>query len=166
MGANDFDDLTAANATYAEGFDHAGLAGAARRGLAIVTCMDARIDPIALLGLEVGDAVVFRNPGGRVTPPALEALVLGVHHLDVERVLVIPHTRCAVASNSEAALRARIEQNTGEDASWQIIHTVPDQYEALADDVQKVRTHPLIPDTVKVGGFLYDVDTGLVERQF
>lgn len=162
----DFDDLLSANASYAERTDLSGLDGIARAGVAIVTCMDSRIQPLEMLGLGLGDAKIVRNPGGRVTAMALEALVLGVHLLQVERILIVPHTRCAVASNTEPELRRRVEQSAGEDTSWMGLHVVSDQYEALADDVQKVRTHPLIPDTVRVGGFIYDVDTGLLERQF
>ena len=98
----DFDDLLAANAEYASRFDGGNFDGVAHAGVAIVTCMDSRIDPLNMLGLDHGDAKIFRNPGGRVTPQALEALVLGVHLLNVRRILVVPHTRCAMASVSEA----------------------------------------------------------------
>ena len=100
-----FDDLLAANRKYAETFDLSGFDGIAHAGIAIVTCMDSRIDPLRMVGLEPGDAKIFRNPGGRVTDQALEALVLAVHLLNVSRVLVVPHTRCAMASSSEEELR-------------------------------------------------------------
>jgi carbonic anhydrase len=161
---HDFDDLLAANAAYAEHFEHGGFDGVAHAGVAIVTCMDSRIVPLALLGLGYGDAKIFRNPGGRVTPQALEALVLGVHLLGVARILVIPHTRCAMASASEAELHARVSASAGMDAEWQPFHVIEDQLAALAEDVNKVRSHPLIADRAKVGGFLYDVDTGLLTR--
>jgi carbonic anhydrase len=161
---HDFDDLLAANAAYAETFDEGGFDGVAHAGIAIVTCMDSRIVPLAMLGLRQGDAKIFRNPGGRVTPQALEALVLGVHLLGVDRILVVPHTRCAMASATEEQLRERVAASAGVDASWQSFHVVPDQLAALAEDVQRIRSHPLIPDRVKVGGFLYDVDTGLLTR--
>ena len=157
---SDFDDLMVANAAYAETFDHGGFDGVAHAGIAIVTCMDSRIDPLRMLGLSHGDAKIFRNPGGRITPQALEALVLCVHLLGVNRVLIVPHTRCAMASATEAELQERVSASAGSDASWQAFHVVPDQLGALEEDVQKVRAHPLVPDTVKVGGFLYDVDTG------
>lgn len=160
----DFDDLLQANREFAESFDLSGFDGVAHAGVAIVTCMDSRIDPLGMLGLKPGDAKIFRNPGGRVTPQALEALVLGAHLLNVERILVVPHTRCAVASNTEAELRERVTASAGRDASWQPFHVIADQRAALAEDVQKVRSHPLIPETVKVGGFVYDVDTGLLEQ--
>jgi carbonic anhydrase len=162
----DFDDLLAANQSYADAFTMSGFDGIARAGVAIVTCMDSRIDPLRLIGLEPGDAKIFRNPGGRVTPQALEALVLGVHLLNVNRVLVVPHTRCAMASNSEAEIRERIAASSGLDPAWQTFSVVPDQMAALADDVHRVRSHPLVPDTVSVGGFIYDVDTGLLDQRF
>ena len=161
----DFDDLLAANQQFAADFTLGGFDGVAHAGVAIVTCMDSRIDPLAMVGLKAGDAKIFRNPGGRVTPQALEALVLAVHLLNVERVLVVPHTRCAMASATEQELRERVGASAGTDASWQSFNVVEDQVAALADDVQKVRSHPLIPDTVAVGGFLYDVDTGLLEQK-
>jgi carbonic anhydrase len=161
----DFDDLLAANKEFAADFELGGFDGIAHAGVAIVTCMDSRIDPLRMLGLTAGDAKIFRNPGGRVTEQALEALVLGVHLLNVDRILVIPHTRCAMASSTEAELRERVGESAGQDASWQSFHAIEDQQAALADDVARVRAHPLIPDSVRVGGFLYDVDTGLLEQQ-
>lgn len=164
MADSDFDDLLDANRRFAETFDLAGFDGVAHAGVAIVTCMDSRIDPLGMLGLKPGDAKIFRNPGGRVTPQALEALVLAVHLLNVDRVLVVPHTRCAVASSTEEELRERVGASAGTDATWQPFPVVADQRGALADDVHKVSSHPLVPDTVKIGGFIYDVDTGLLER--
>jgi carbonic anhydrase len=164
--ATEFDDLLAANREFASDFQYGGFDGIAHAGVAIVTCMDSRIDPLRMLGLQAGDAKIFRNPGGRVTPQALEALVLGVHLLNVSRILVIPHTRCAMASATEQELRERIAASSGQDASWQSFNVVADQVAALADDVQKVRSHPLIPDSVHVGGFVYDVDTGRLDQKF
>jgi carbonic anhydrase len=162
---SDFDDLLAANKDFADHFALGGFDGIAHAGVAIVTCMDSRIDPLGMVGLKPGDAKIFRNPGGRVTPHALEALVLGAHLLNVERILIVPHTRCAVASSTEAELQERVTASAGQDATWQHFHVVEDQEQALADDVQRVRAHPLIPEEVLVGGFLYDVDTGLLAQK-
>jgi carbonic anhydrase len=162
--SGDFDDLLAANREFAGDFDLAGFDGVAHAGIAVVTCMDSRIDPLGMLGLKPGDAKIFRNPGGRVTEQALEALVLGVHLLNVNRILVVPHTRCAMASSTLDQVRERVAASAGQDASWQTFSMVPDQQAALRDDVQKVRSHPLIPESVAVGGFLYDVDTGLLDQ--
>ncbi|WP_241901631.1 beta-class carbonic anhydrase [Nocardioides houyundeii] len=158
----DFDDLMEANRAFAANFDLGGFDGKAHAGVAIVTCMDSRIDPLAMLGLHHGDAKIFRNPGGRVTPQALEALVLGAHLLGVERVLIVPHTRCAMTQHSEAELREKIGESAGVDASWQTFGVIDDQVTRLREDVQKVRSHPLIPASIKVGGFVYDVDSGLM----
>jgi len=163
---DDFSDLIAANKTFAEEFTLGGFDGVAHAGVAIVTCMDSRIDPLRMLGLHHGDAKIFRNPGGRVTSAALEALVLGVHLLGVERILIVPHTKCAMAMNTEADLRVKVGKSMGVDASWQQFHVITDQIAALQEDVQKVRSHPLIPDTIAIGGFLYYVDTGLIDQKF
>jgi carbonic anhydrase len=159
-----FDDLLQANQRFAESFALSGFDGVAHAGVAIVTCMDSRIDPLRLVGLQPGDAKIFRNPGGRVTDAALEALVLGVHLLNVRRILVVPHTRCAMASSTEAQLHERVGRSAGMDVSWQRFHVVDDQVAALREDVQRVRSHPLVPERVEVGGFLYDVDTGLLSQ--
>lgn len=158
----DFDDLLAANRGFAEHFALGGFDGVAHRGIAVVTCMDSRIDPLAMLGLVPGDAKIFRNPGGRVTDAALEALVLATHLLGVERVLIVPHTRCAMATHTEAELQTRVGASAGQDVSWHAFHVVGDQLAQLEADVRRVRSHPLIPPSVPVGGMLYDVDTGLL----
>ena len=162
----EFDDLLEANRSFAEKFAFAGFDGVAHAGVAIVTCMDSRIEPLSFVGLEPGDAKIFRNPGGRVTDAALEALVLAAHLLNVNRVLVVPHTRCAMATHGEQELRDRVAASAGVDASWQRFHVVEDQMAALEQDVGRVRSHPLIPESVAVGGFLYDVDTGLLHHKF
>ena len=159
-----FDDLLAANARYADDFSLAGFDGVAHAGVAIVTCMDSRIDPLGLLGLQPGGAKILRNAGGRVTGQALSALVLAVHLLGVDRVLVIPHTRCAMATASESELRDQVGAASGLDASGETFGAVADQEAALRADVARVRAHPLVPDSVAVGGFRYDVDTGRLEH--
>jgi len=162
----DFDDLLAANRGFAETFDLGGFDGIAHAGVAIVTCMDSRLDPLNMVGLKPGDAKIFRNPGGRVTSPALEALVLGVHLLGVQRILIIPHTRCAMNLHTEVELREKVGESAGVDATWQAFGVIDDPIAALEEDVQRVRSHPLIPDSVLVGGFMYDVDTGLLDQKF
>ncbi len=161
-----FDDLLAANREFATTFDLQGFDGIAHAGVAIVTCMDSRLDPLNMVGLKPGDAKIFRNPGGRVTSPALEALVLGVHLLGVERILVIPHTRCAMNLHTELELREKVGESAGVDATWQAFGVIDDPIKALEEDVQRVRSHPLIPETTLAGGFMYDVDTGLLEQKF
>lgn len=158
----DFDDLLAANRAYAGRFEYSGFDGIAKAGVAVVTCMDSRIDPLGMIGLSPGDAKILRNPGGRVTDQVLVALVLGVTLLKVDRVLIIEHTRCAMASSSEDELRRRVGSEAGADASWMSLGVIEDQLAAVRDDVAKVKAHPLIGDHVAVAGFIYDVDTGLL----
>jgi carbonic anhydrase len=159
-----FDDLLAANERFAADFTLAGFDGVARAGVAVVTCMDSRIDPIGMIGLRPGDAKVLRNPGGRVTDQAMIALILGVHLLGVDRVLVVPHTRCAMAATEES-LQAKLRSACGPDVELPHLGAVDDQVGALRDDVSRVREHRLMPDTVAVGGFLYDVDTGRLRHE-
>jgi carbonic anhydrase len=161
---SDFDDLLAANAAYAQTFPLSGFDGVARAGVAVLTCMDSRIEPLGMLGLQPGDAKILRNPGGRVTDEVLTGLILGVHLLGVRRILIVPHTRCAMASHTEAELREAVGRSSGEDTGGLTLPVVPDQEQALREDVARVRTHPLIPAEVAVGGFRYDVDTGRLEH--
>ena len=158
-----FDDLLAANTEFAAGFDLSGLDGVARAGVAVVTCMDSRIDPIGMVGLRPGDAKVLRNPGGRADSQTMIALILSVHLLGVDRILVVPHTRCAMAVD-EAALQSRVREASGV-LDLPTFGAVEDQIAALRTDVSRVREHPLIPDSVAVGGFLYDVDTGRLSHK-
>jgi len=158
-----FDDLLAANADFASDFGLTGFDGVARAGVAVVTCMDSRIDPIGMIGLRPGDAKVLRNPGGRVDDQTMRGLILSVHLLGVDRILVIPHTRCAMAVG-EATVRERMRKACGDDAELPAFGAIEDQLSALRDDVARVREHPLIPDSVGVGGFQYDVDTGLLSQ--
>jgi len=160
----DFDDRLTANRTFAETFALTGFDGVAHAGVAIVTCMDSRIDPLRLLGLSPGDAKILRNAGARVTDEELDALVLGVHLLDVRRILVVPHTRCAMASATQHELRERVGAAAGQDASAHSFPVIADQEAALLEDVARLRAHPLIGDHVTVGGFLYDVETGLLTQ--
>lgn len=158
-----FDDLLAANEAYAATFAHADVPGPAAKGLAVVTCMDSRIDPLAVLGLQVGDAKVLRNPGGRVTDDVLTALVLGRHLLNCQRVAVIQHTGCKMASATDEQVHAIIKESAGLDTRSLVLGTMTDQKAALEGDVQRVRSSPYLPG-VEVGGFLYDITTGRIEQ--
>lgn len=159
----DFDDLLEANQRYAADFGLSGFDGIAHAGVAMVTCMDSRIDPLRMIGLEPGDAKILRNPGGRVTDQVLVALVLSATMLQVRRILVVEHTRCAMASSSEDELIERIGASTGVDASWMTIGAIVDQEATIRADVERVSSHPLISNDLLVGGFLYDVDSGLLQ---
>jgi carbonic anhydrase len=159
-----FADLLTRNAGYQTGFRHGGFDGIARAGVAMVTCMDSRIEPLEMIGLEVGDAKIIRTPGGRLTPDALVGCILGVHLLGVERILLVPHTRCAMASGEDAEIVARVKESTGEDLSDLRIGASPDQHARLLEDVTALREHPHVRGRAEVGGFLYDVDTGALTQ--
>ena len=161
---DDFSDLIDANRAFADAFDLGGFDGKAHAGIALVTCMDSRIDPLRMLGLKHGDAKIFRNPGGRVTPQALEALVLGVHLLDVRAHPRRPAHPLRDGLRLGGRAARRVGESAGVDASWQSFGVVTDQLEQLREDVVKVRTHPLIGERAVVGGFVYDVDTGLLSQ--
>lgn len=159
-----FDDLLEANDHFAENFALSGFDGIAQAGVAMVTCMDSRIDPLRMIGLQAGDAKILRNPGGRVTDQVLVALVLSVTELNVERVLLVEHTRCAMGSSTEDEMHRKISEHTGTDATWLTLGMIPDQRAAVLHDVHKVRSHPLVGDHITVGGFIYDVDSGKLEQ--
>ncbi|RCV57000.1 beta-class carbonic anhydrase [Marinitenerispora sediminis] len=162
--ANDaFDDVFTANAEYARRFRLAGLEPVAARGLALVTCMDSRIEPLDMLGLRPGDAKILRNAGARVTDDTLRTLVLAVYLLGVDRVLVLPHTRCKMASvASDDEVHRTIADQYGVDTRSLEFHTVQDQRATLLHDLERIRHHPLLPDGLAVAGAIYDVDTGRV----
>jgi carbonic anhydrase len=113
-----------------------------------------------MLGLAKGDAKILRNAGGRVTDDVLRTLVLAVHLLGVNRVLVVEHTECKMASSTVDAVHQGIYEASGLDTRSLDFALMDDQLQTLASDVQKVRSSPYLPGTVEVGGFLYDVRTG------
>lgn len=158
-----FDDVLSANATYAGQFVDTGRPGAAARGLAVVTCMDSRISPLAMLGLHDGDAKILRNAGARVTDDVLRTLVLAVHLLEVTRVMVVAHTDCRMASVTDAEVHAAIAQTAGIDTRSLDFQTISDQRATLAADVQRIRSSPYLPRELPVIGCVYDVRSGRIE---
>lgn len=154
-----FTDVLASNAVYADRFEHGALEARAARGLAVLTCMDSRIDPLGMLGLKPGDAKILRNAGARVTSDALRTLVLASHLLGVNRVMVVAHTGCRMAEGAEEDVHAAISAVGGPDTRSLTFLTTRDQEAALRTDVQRVRSSPYLSH-IAVGGFLYDLDTG------
>ena len=155
-----FSDLLGANKEYASTFKSNGLSGEARKGLAIVTCMDSRIDPLNIVGMAAGDAKILRNAGARVTEDVLRTLVLATHLLGVTRVLVMPHTDCKMASGEEHEIHAAILEKSGIDTRGIEIRTVKDQMKALITDIQRIESYPLLAKNVKVMGAVFNVTTG------
>lgn len=159
-----FADVVASNERYTEHFDHRDLKPVARAGLAIVTCMDSRIAPLEMLGLEPGDAKILRNAGARVTDDVLRTLVLATHLLGVTRVMVVAHTECKMASASQQEIEALIMETAGIDTRSLDFGLVQDQHATLLQDVQRIRSWPFLPPQLPVAGFVYDVVDGHLAR--
>jgi carbonic anhydrase len=159
-----FDDLFAANAEFIKGFKSQGLTGEARKGLAIVTCMDSRIDPLRIVGMSSGDAKILRNAGARVTEDVLRTLILATTLLNVSRVLVMPHTDCRMASGTEEQIHATILERSGIDTRSVEIRTVSDQISALESDLVRIAQFPLLPKNIEVVGAIYNVKTGELKK--
>lgn len=158
-----FADVLAANQEFAAHFAGQSLTGRAARGLAVVTCMDSRIDPLAVLGMRPGDIKILRNAGARVTDDVLRTLILAAYLLGVQRVLVMPHTDCRMASATEDEIHAAILADSGVDTRSVEIRTTADQRAGLLQDVTRIRTHPLLPPDLVVGGAIYDVGSGKLD---
>ncbi|MGA1289799.1 MAG: beta-class carbonic anhydrase [Ilumatobacteraceae bacterium] len=155
-----FSDVLAANGQYVGAFQDSGLTGFARQGLAIVTCMDSRIDPLAIVGMKPGDVKILRNAGARVTEDVLRTLVLATHLLGVERVLVMPHTDCRMAKGDESDIHRLIAERSGVDTTSIHFATVSNQQDQLVSDVAAIRGFELLPASLGVGGAIYDVHSG------
>ena len=157
-----FDDLLSANAAYSKTFKYSELSGSAAKGLAIVTCMDSRINPLSVVGMRSGDAKILRNAGARVTEDVIRTLVLATYLLSVDRILVMPHTDCAMANGDEADIHALIDEKFGVDTRSLEFRTTDNQKAALAIDVNRIRAYPLLREGVTVAGAIYDVKTGTI----
>lgn len=175
-------EVLAANEAYASGFDKGDLALPPARRFAILTCMDARLDPAKYAGLAEGDAHVIRNAGGRASDDAIRSLVISYKLLGTREWFVIHHTDCGMefftndlmgdllASSLETAELGPdgfvdVGEGPGSEAGREIDWlTISDQAGAVVDDVRRIREHPLVPAGIPVYGYVYDVRTGrLVE---
>jgi carbonic anhydrase len=175
------DEVTTANAAYASNFGTKGqLALPPARRFAILTCMDARLDPAKYAGLSEGDAHVIRNAGARATDDAIRSLVISHKLLGTMEWFVIHHTNCgmelfcddvmsellddslATASLDMSTLKWSNPQHGGGCAAGHFIkwHTIKNQEESVAQDVARIRSHPLVPKNVPIYGYIYDVKTG------
>ncbi|HVB06648.1 MAG TPA: carbonic anhydrase [Acidimicrobiales bacterium] len=158
----EFEDLLAANRAYVD--THPPLAPVVEPvpRLVVLTCIDARIDPVAALGLPVGYAQIFRNPGGLATEEAPTALALSLHWFGNGRVVVMHHTDCGLTKLTPERARRRIREGTGADASGLAITAIGDADERLREDVALVRSSPFVRVTVPVIGLMFDVTNGRV----
>lgn len=165
--ASRLDELLQANQQQAERFTQGNLPMPPARHIAIVTCMDARVEPLSFLGLGLGDAHVIRNAGGRVSDDAVRSLVISEELLGADTILVIHHTDCGMLTFNNEQLREKIGQDLGAVAqqSAEQIDFLPftDLAASVRTDVATIKGSPLIPQSIAVYGLIYDVRTGKLE---
>ncbi len=153
------DDLLANNQSYADGFDKADLPLPPGRKVAVVACMDARLDPARALGLEEGDAHVIRNAGGVVTDQEIRSLAISQNLLGTEEIVLIRHTDCGMLTFSDEEFADRLEQETGSRPAWDA-HPFADLEEGVRASIERIRESPFIPRKESVRGFVYEVGSG------
>src|SRR4051794_16986320 len=153
------EEIRSADEQFASEFDRGALPIPPGRGFAVVTCMDARLDPAKFLGLDLGDAHVIRNAGGGVSDDALRSLVISHHLLGTQEAGVIGHSDCGMLTFTNDDLQARL----GEDASGIDFLPFPDVAARVRESVSAIRESPLLPDSFEATGFVYDVHTGRLE---
>jgi carbonic anhydrase len=154
----EIDRLIADNAAYAAGFDPSGLSARPQRRVAVLTCMDARIDPARMLGLAPGDAHVIRNAGGLATDDAIRSLLLSQRLLGTEEVLVIHHTGCGLEGLDEEGFQAEIESETGAPLPFSL-GAFADLDADVARTVERLMACAWLPRRT-IRGFVFDVETG------
>jgi carbonic anhydrase len=154
------EEVLEANARYAEHFGLRTLPGPPVRRLAILTCMDSRLDPAGFLGLEPGDAHVIRNAGAVVTDDVIRGLVMSTWLMDIREVLVIAHTRCRLLGGSNEGIRKEVADRGGVDASTIDFHPFADLDENVRTGLRRIAESPLLPGSLALGGFVYDVESG------
>jgi carbonic anhydrase len=153
------DQLLENNKRFADGFDAGGLTAPPAKKVAVVACMDARLNPFPILGLELGDAHVIRNAGGVITDDAIRSLAISQHLLGTEELLLIHHTECGMLSFSDDELKGKLKEATGEEPSWSP-GAFSDIDQDVRDSIRRVIDSPFIPNKDSVRGFVYDVKTG------
>src|SRR5580658_6036825 len=158
------DEVLAANEVYSRTHELRKLTPIPERKLAILTCMDTRLS-IRTLGLRTADAHIIRNAGGIVTDDSLRSLLVSHYLLGTEEFMVINHTDCGLMHTTEADLRTRIQNRTGTAAiAPAFFFAFQNVEENVRHQLQKLRSHPWVPETVAVRGFVYDVTSGLLRE--
>ena len=155
------DEVLEANVGYADEFALERLPGRPQRKLAVVSCMDCRMTVEQILGLQPGDAHIIRNAGGMVTEDVLRSLLISHHMLGVEEIMIINHTQCGMMTFQDDDLRHKLQALTGTatitpSGFWTFRHLE----DHVREQIQKLTSHPWIPDTLPIRGFVYDVTTG------
>jgi len=156
---NETDRMIAANAQYAERFHKGDLATPPARRVAVVTCMDARIEMALVLGLKVGDAHIIRNAGGIVTDDVIRSLMISQHLLETREIMVIQHTGCGMLGFTDSELTDKLALETGQRPSF-AIGSFADLELNLRESVERIRSSPFLAETDAVRGFVFEIETG------
>lgn len=157
------DQLLTHNAGYSASFTAGGLPPVPRLAVAVVACMDARIDVHQVLGLRVGDAHVIRNAGGAVTDDAIRSLVISQRLLGTREIVVMHHTECGMLTFRDDDLKRQIQEETGVRPAF-ALEAFTDLAEDVRQSIRRILHSPFIPHTDGVRGFVYDVRTGRLEE--
>ena len=157
------DDLIRNNQGYAERFDGAGLPAPPSRRVAIVTCMDARLDVFRLLGLGPGEAHVIRNAGGVVTEDVVRSLLISQRLLGTREIALVQHTGCGLLGLRDQEVMTQIRADTGRSLPF-TLEAFDDLVDNVRRSIARLRESPFIPHTDHVRGFAYDVETGRLEE--
>jgi carbonic anhydrase len=153
------DELLENASAYAETFDKSGLALPPARRIAIVACMDARLNPHAILGLQEGDAHVIRNAGGVITDDEIRSLAISQRLLGTQEIMLIHHTDCGMQTFKDDDLRRQIQDETGVKPEW-AAEAFEDVEEDVRQSIARIEASPFIPRKENVRGFVYEVGTG------
>jgi len=157
------DRLLEANRAYAETFDHGGLEARPSAGVAVVTCMDARVDPYRTLGLTLGDAHVIRNAGGVVTAEVIRSLTISQHKLGTTEVVLIGHTGCGLEGLDSNEFASKLEEETREPRDWSIA-AFEEVDTSVREGIERIKSSPFLSRAESVRGFVYDVNTGALRE--
>jgi carbonic anhydrase len=153
------DDLLRNAEAYAESFDKGDLPLPPARKLAVLACMDARLNPYALLGLQEGDAHIIRNAGGVVTDDGIRSLAISQRLLGTEEIVLIHHTDCGMRTFTDDAFKRSIQDETGIKPEW-AAEAFDDLDEDVRQSLARIRASPFIPRKDSVRGFVYEVESG------
>ncbi|HEN6856443.1 TPA: carbonic anhydrase [Streptococcus agalactiae] len=155
-----FDNFLKTNQAYADLHGAAHLPIKPKTKVAIVTCMDSRLHVAQALGLDLGDAHILRNAGGRVTDDVLRSLVISQQQLGTREIVVLHHTDCGAQTFTNEAFATQLQRDLGVDMHGHDFLPFNDIEESVREDVAKLHASPLIPNDVVISGAIYDVDTG------
>ena len=153
------DDLLRNAEAFAEDFDKGDLAMPPAKKVAIVACMDARISPFALFGLEVGDAHVIRNAGGIISYDEIRSLAISQRLLGTEEIVLIHHTDCGMLTFTDDEFAEELESETGSRPEWRA-HAFSDLEGDVRASIERIKNDPFVPNTGNVRGFVYEVESG------